>query len=99
MRSNTIALFATVLALAWRGASGQSVTVVHPVNLRPDPSIEYPPLRLLTPSEPPLTLLEPLPQSGYYHVRTSAGGEGYVWSRYVRVTATPSASAETIQPG
>jgi len=98
MRRNTIALVATVLALAWRGASGQTVTVIHSVNLRPDLSSEYPPIRLLTPSEPPLTLLEPLPESGYYHVRTSTGGEGYVWSRYVRVTATPSASPQTIQP-
>lgn len=99
MRRNTIALFATVLALAWRGASGQTVTVVHSVNLRPDPSNEYPPIRLLTPSEPPLTLLGASPESGYYHVRTSAGVEGYVWSRYVRVTATPAASRTTIQPG
>jgi hypothetical protein len=28
---------------------------------------------LLTPAEPPLTVLEPLLQDGYYHVRTSAG--------------------------
>src|SRR3989449_11603761 len=75
-RSNTLALCVTVLALAWRGASGQTVTVVHSVNLRPDPSSEYPPIRLLTPTEPPLTLLEPLPESGYYHVKTSAGEEG-----------------------
>src|SRR3989442_15462500 len=97
-RSNTLALCVTVLALAWRGASGQTVTVVHSVNLRPDPSSEYPPIRLLTPSEPPLTLLEPLPESGYYHVRTSTGGEGYVRSRYVPVTATPAVSPQTIQP-
>jgi len=96
-RSNTLALCVTVLALAWRRASGQTVTVVHRVNLRPDPSSEYPPIRLLTPSEPPLTLLEPLLESGYYHVKTSVGGEGYVWSGYVRVSATPSASPETIQ--
>jgi len=92
-------IFAALLALAWRGVSGQTVTVVHNVNLRPDPSTEYPPIRLLTPSEPPLTLLEPVPESGYYHVKTSAGAEGYVWSRYVRVAATPSASPDTIEPG
>ena len=98
MRRNTIAVFTTVLVVAWRGASGQIVTVVHSVNLRPDPSGEYAPIRLLTTSEPPLTLLEPLPESGYYHVRTSTGEEGYVWSRYVRVTVTPSASPQMIQP-
>ncbi len=90
-----------VLALAWwtTAASGQTVTVVHNVNLRPDPSSEYPPIRLLAPSEPPLTLLEPAPESGYYHVRTGSGEEGCVWSHYVRVTATPSASENTLQPG
>src|SRR6266536_950807 len=79
------AVIIIVLALTWRAtaASGQTVTVVHNVNLRPDPSSEYTPIRLLAPSEPPLTLLDAAPESGYYHVRTSSGEEGYVWSRYV----------------
>lgn len=97
----TLGLVIVVLAIAGRAtaAPAQSVTVVHNVNLRPDPSSEYPPIRTLAPSEPPLTLLEPGPDGGYYHVRTSVPEEGYVWSRYVRVTATPSAPANTIQPG
>src|SRR3989449_4218180 len=97
----TLRLSITLVLVAWWAtvASGQTVTVVHNVNLRPDPSSEYPPIRMLTPSEPPLTLLEPAPESGYYRVKTSAGEEGYVWSRYVRVTATPSAYLEQIQPG
>src|SRR5437899_8454603 len=108
MRRNTIAIFATVLALAWRGASGQTVTVVHNVNLRPDPSTEYPPIRLLTPSEPPLALLEPVPESGYYHVKTSAGAEGYVWSRgwlprlprpRTRSSLAPASTGQRAWPG
>ena len=71
--------------------SGQTATVVRNVNLRPDPSSEHPALRLLTPSEPPLTLVEPRPESGYYHIRTSVGEQGYVWARDVRVSATPAA--------
>ena len=100
MRVTMIALIA-VLALASMAtrASGQTVTVVHDVNLRPDPSSEYDPIRLLAPSEGPLTLLDPTPESGYYHVRTSAGEEGYVWSHYVRVTASPGTSPNTIEPG
>ena len=94
-------LFIGAVALAWwaTAAAAQTVTVVHNVNLRPDPSSEYPPIRSLTPAEPPLTLLEPSPESGYYHVQTSAGEEGYVWSRYVRVTVAPAAPAATIPPG
>ena len=100
MRGTSWLLIGAV-ALAWwaTAAAAQTVTVVHNVNLRPDPSSEYPPIRSLTPAEPPLTLLEPSPESGYYHVQTSAGEEGYVWSRYVRVTVAPAAPAATIPPG
>ena len=91
----TLRLPIAMVLVAWwaTAAAAQTVTVVHNVNLRPDPSSEYPPTRLLLPSEPPLTLLEPSPESGYYHVQTSTGEEGYVWSRYVQVTvaATPPA--------
>ncbi len=100
MRGTSWLLIGAV-ALAWwaTAAAAQTVTVVHNVNLRPDPSSEYPPIRSLTPAEPPLTLLEPSPESGYYHVQTSAGEEGYVWSRYVRVTVAPAAPAATLPPG
>jgi hypothetical protein len=59
-------------------ASAQTARVTHNVNLRPDPSSEYAPIRLLTTFEPPLTLLDPAPESGYYHVKTSGREEGYV---------------------
>ncbi len=83
-------------------ASTQTITVTRNVNLRPDPSSEYAPIRLLTPSEAPLTLLDPTPESGYYHVKTSAGEDGYVYERnvHVVVVAEPSAPAvTTIQLG
>jgi len=80
-------------------ASAQTVTVTHNVNLRPDPSSEYSAIRLLTPAEPLLTLLEPAAESGYYHVRTSAGEEGYVWSRYVSVAAAGATAPTVIAPG
>jgi hypothetical protein len=90
-----------LLALVFYAATlfAQTATVTRNVNLRSDPSGEYPPIRLLTPSEPPLTLIDPMPESGYYHVKTAAGEDGYVWGRNVRVTAAPSALATTIQPG
>lgn len=84
-----------LFALLWFGlsvqiASAQTVTVTRNVNLRPDPSNEYAAIRLLTPDEPPMELLEPHAQDGYYHVKTSAGEEGYVWSKNVRLSATPT---------
>jgi uncharacterized protein YgiM (DUF1202 family) len=96
-----IEMLITIVVFAWRPpvASAQTATVVQNVNLRPDPSSEYDPIRLLKPGEPPLTLLEPTPEVGYYHVKTSTQEEGYVWSRYVRVTTTPSVSSGAIQPG
>src|SRR3977135_768027 len=71
-------LSVTLGVFAWwpTVASAQTVTVVHNVNLRPDPSSKYPAIRLLGPAEPPLTLLEPTPEAGYYHVKTSIGEEG-----------------------
>lgn len=99
--ATTMGLFnaLAVLVFCASTAFGQTATVMRNVNLRPDPSAEYPPVRLLPPSEPPLTLLDAMPESGYYHVKTTTGEDGYVWSRYVRVTAAPSAPATTIQPG
>jgi hypothetical protein len=95
----SVVLGVCLLAAVPIAAAAQTATVIHGVNLRPDPSSEYAPIRKLTPSEPPLALLDSAAESGYYHVRTSQGEEGYVWSRYVRVAATPAAPATTIQPG
>ena len=92
-RSGGSSLFCASIVL------GQTATVTRNVNLRPDPSAEYPPIRLLTPSEPPLSLLDAMPESGYYHVTTTNGEKGYVWSQNVHVTATPAAPTTTIQPG
>jgi hypothetical protein len=94
-----LAVVGLTIALAVTSLSAQTATVVSNVNLRPDPSAEYPPVRKLTPSEPPLTLLEPVAESGYYHVRTSAGEEGYVFGRYVRVAAASPAADTTLQAG
>jgi hypothetical protein len=69
--------------------SAQTVTVQRNVNLRPEQSMEYRAIRVLTSAEAPLELLEPHPLDGYYHVKTSAGEEGYVWSRSVRISAAP----------
>ncbi len=80
-------------------ASAQTATVTRNVNLRPEQSSAEPPIRLLTPSEPPMELLEPHAQDGYFYVKTSAAEEGYVWSKSVRVSALPAGATTTFAVG
>ena len=79
-------------------ATAQSVTVSRNVNLRPEQSTEYPAIRLLKPDEPPLELLESHSMDGYYHVKTQAGEEGYVWSRAVHVSVEEPAGPAALAP-
>jgi len=75
----------------------QQAEVTRNVNLRPDPSTDNPPISLLMPSEQ-LQLLEPDKTAGYYHVKTSSGEQGWVWSRNINVletTSTPTPSVVT----
>jgi hypothetical protein len=61
--------------------------------LRTDPSTEHPPITALQPPED-VELIEPSPKSGYYHVRTSEGDEGWVYSRNLEIVpSTPPATA------
>jgi hypothetical protein len=76
------------LLVTWASTSfAQNVTVTHNVNLRPEQSSAVKAIRLLTPSEPPMTLVKPFVQDGYYHVCTTMGEDGYVYSRNVHVSA------------
>jgi hypothetical protein len=82
-------------------AFAQTVTVVRDVNLRTEQSRQDRPVRLLKPDEPPMTLVEPHIQDGYYHVRTSAGEEGYVYAIDVNVSTggSPTPTPITIPTG
>jgi uncharacterized protein YgiM (DUF1202 family) len=92
---------AAVLALAtlsldaW--AQQQTAVVSRNVNLRSDPSTSQPAIELL---KPPTTLevLDPTLQSGYLHVRTSDGNEGWVWTRNVNVREAPAAPTPVATP-
>jgi uncharacterized protein YraI len=78
-----------VSVLLWTTvAFAQTATVTRNVNLRSDASTSQPPIRLLSPSERPLTVLDPAQTSGYLHVRTANSEEGWVWARNVSVSAT-----------
>src|ERR1019366_10159315 len=68
-----------IAVLLWTTvAFAQTATVTHNVNLRSDASTSQPPIRLLTPSEPSLTVLDPTPSAGYLHVRTANNEDGGV---------------------
>jgi hypothetical protein len=97
MRSIYRLALAFAISVLWAGTvSAQTVTVLRNVNLRPEQSSQEPSIRLLTPGEPPMELLEPHLQDGYFHVKTSVGEEGYVFGRNVRVsTALPGTSTAT----
>ncbi|MFY9528801.1 MAG: hypothetical protein WBC04_24605 [Candidatus Acidiferrales bacterium] len=95
LRKITITLGSTLFTLLFVSLSfAQQATVIHKVNLRPDPSSTNPPVRLLNPPES-VTLVEPNKTNGYYHVRTQHGEEGWVWGRNLSVVSggAPARSA------
>lgn len=67
-------------------ALAQVAVVTRNVNLRIDPSVRRPPIRLLRPPTE-LELLDPDATRGFYHVMTLEGEDGWVWRRNVRVDA------------
>ncbi|MEC4681512.1 MAG: Flp pilus assembly protein CpaB [Nitrospirota bacterium] len=93
----------TKRAALYRGGSSapptpvpQKVVVTGNVNLRRDPSTNQPPTRLLAPPEA-LVLLAEDQINGFYHVRTTANEDGWVWGQNIRVG--PEAKVRrTVQP-
>ena len=83
-----------VLALlfAWSlpvGLAAQQAKVKSNVNLRSNPTNAPPSIRLLKPPEA-LTLLEPNPTQGYYHVVAALNDTGWVWhTKITFVVADP----------
>jgi hypothetical protein len=78
-------------------AAGQA-TVTRNVNLRPTAATDQPAIRLLEPPEV-VTLLEPAPTAGFYHVKTSQGDEGWVWAKNVSISADPATLAPATSGG
>ncbi len=81
-----------LIGLVTTGAAlGEQVVVKRNVNLRHDPSTSQAPIRLLKPPET-LDLVVPEKTNEYYHVKSTQGEDGWVWSRNVAVvegTASP----------
>lgn len=90
MSRKTPLVFAGALVWAFSALSAfaQTAVVQRNANLRPDPSTNQDPIRLLHPPEK-LNVLDPTSQNRYLHVRTSANEEGWVWMANVRVEAAP----------
>jgi pilus assembly protein CpaB len=81
----------TKRAALYRGGSSapptpvpQKVVVTNNVNLRRDPSTNQPRVRLLAPPEE-VMLLEEDQTNGFYHVRTTADEDGWVWGQSIRM--------------
>ena len=63
----------------------QTAVVIRNVNLRLDPSTDQASiLKLVPPAQ--VTLLEPDPTNGFYHVK-SGDSEGWVWGKNIRIQA------------
>src|SRR6266852_926658 len=79
-RSLAVAFLALLVPI---GLVAQSqATITQGSNLRADPSTHNPSIQTLTKGEH-VTVLEPKPTNGFYHVRTHEKKEGWVWSKNV----------------
>src|SRR5579859_7278404 len=88
-----------VLALLCIAVEAQTANVRRNVNLRPDASTDNAPIETLTRGTQ-LTLIEPDPTDGYYHVTAPDGQAGFVWGKNIRLQAGPtSTSTRNSTPG
>ena len=81
-----------VLALCFIVADAQTAVVTRSVNLRPDASTNSDPIATLKRGAR-LTLIDPDPTDGYYHVTGPAGQAGFVWGKNIRLQAGPGPTA------
>ena len=91
---------ALLISLVTSVTFAQNAAVTRNVNMRSEPTTASASIRLLHPNES-LTLVDPQESSGYYHVKTEDGTEGWVWGKNIRVaSASPfSAVAHPTQHG
>src|SRR5260370_16589254 len=79
-----------VLVSVWLGAlsiaAAREASVKRNVNLRSDPSTGSPAIELIQ-AKSTVTLLDPAPQNGYYHVKAADGQEGWVWGKNISLGA------------
>src|SRR6202035_4833559 len=67
----------------------QEATTNHNVILRRDPTTSSPALEHLTKGSR-LTLVDALPDSGFYHVKTEDDRVGWIFAKYVSISTAPT---------
>jgi|GEM_PF-1293650 len=104
LRRSCQALCAITVLVALCGVKSvvaQQVVAKEDVNVRADPSRSHKPIAMLT-SGDTASLVSSDTTSGYLHVRTSGGVNGWAYSRYVEVTGvalTTFSGTTTLSPG
>jgi hypothetical protein len=89
--SLTVLLFFIMWPVCLRA---QKVTTNHNVILRRDPSTSSPALEHLSKGAR-LSLVDALPDSGFYHVRTEDDRVGWVFAKYISISTTEITAAPT----
>ncbi len=78
--SRPLAVAFLALLVPIRLVAQDHATITQGSNLRTDPSTHNPPIQTLAKGAH-VTVLEPKPMNGFYHVRTPEKKEGWVWSK------------------
>jgi hypothetical protein len=101
MTSRTLLLFSVVflgsITVLSQQALSQQAIVRRNTTLRSEPSAAAMPEGQLQVNDR-LTLVDPTAEHGYLQVQTSSGIEGWVFSRHIRVLASPSSSEPSTDP-
>jgi len=72
------------LLISFCSLEAQQATIIHGVSLRGDPSTKDPPIGHVQRNST-VTLLAPKPKTGFYHVKTVDGTEGWVGVKYLTI--------------
>jgi hypothetical protein len=96
-RATRIFLISVFVVGVFTCAFAQKAVVRRNTTLRAGPSSSEPQEGSLSPGEV-VSLLDPTPEHGYYQVQTNAGKDGWVFSRSIRIVASPSPSQPPTDP-
>ncbi|SRR6266446_4106760 len=92
-----LAIAVAFVVAFYTAAAAQTLTVKRNVYLRSQPSSQSDKIAKLLPADE-LQLLDPNITSGFYHVETGTGEEGWVWGNFVELEQTRSQPVTTTSP-
>lgn len=90
-------LFCLILVFAAMPLFSQQAVVRHNAKLRSEPNGSATIEGEVNVNDA-LTVLDPTPEHGYLQVRTSDGKDGWVFSRYIKIVASPTSSEPSTDP-